>query len=181
MPDYQLGKIYKISNDIDDEEYYGSSTYPYLTERMRCHHNCCKDITGRRDSILYKKMREIGFEHFKIELVERYPCNSKEELNIKEQYYLDLHKPKLNDFNAIGQSEEYYKERKREKYLENRDEVLKINKERYEKNKVEILKKQKEYTEKNHDKINAKITCSCGCIISKKSLKRHLQRIAHIE
>lgn len=53
-------------------------------------------------------MREIGFEHFKIELVERYPCNSKEELNIREQYYLDLHKPKLNEFNAVSQGDEFY-------------------------------------------------------------------------
>ena len=179
MPDYQLSKIYKIINDVNNDEYYGSSTYPYLTDRMRCHRNCCKDISGRRDSILYKSMREIGIEHFNIILVEKFPCNTKKDLNIREQYYLDLFKQALNEFNAISKDDDYYKQRKREKYLENRDEVLKINKEYYEKNKVELLKKQKEYHEKNRDKILEKITCSCGCILAKKSLKRHLERITH--
>ena len=173
MPDYQLAKIYKLINDIDDDEYYGSSTFPYLTDRFRCHRNCCKDLSGRRNSILYKKMREIGVEHFKIILVEQFPCNSKEELNIREQYYLDLHKPKLNEFNAVLQDNEFYKENKRKKYLENKVEVLKKHKERYEEKKDEILEKQKEYYIKNKHKIFEQITCECGCIITKKCLKRH--------
>ena len=33
---------------------------------------------------LYKKMKEIGKEHFYIELIEKYECNSKEELEKKK-------------------------------------------------------------------------------------------------
>ena len=37
---------------------------------------------------LYQLMREIGQDNSYIELIESYPCNSKEELKAKEGYYI---------------------------------------------------------------------------------------------
>ena len=51
----------------------------------------------------YKLMNEIGVEHFKIELIENYPCDSKEELLAKEGYYIRTMKPSLNR-NVAGRS-----------------------------------------------------------------------------
>jgi len=37
------------------------------------------------------QMRDIGVEKFYIELIELFPCNSKEELVAREQYYIRLY------------------------------------------------------------------------------------------
>jgi hypothetical protein len=41
-----------------------------------------------RDGLIYKEMRRLGQEHFYIELIENYPCASKEELVSKMQFYI---------------------------------------------------------------------------------------------
>ena len=66
--DYSKAKIYKIVNDIDDDIYIGA-TCQALSKRMAEHR---KSMKSKRDSHikLYKKMNEIGVEHFKILLVE---------------------------------------------------------------------------------------------------------------
>ena len=96
MPDYTHGKFYKLINSINSDIYIGSTTYPYLSERLHAHRGQSKDNTGRRDSKLYIFMRDIGKDNFKIELIEKYSCNSKKELTEREQYYIDELKPSLN-------------------------------------------------------------------------------------
>ena len=41
-----------------------------------------------RDCNIHKLIREIGEDRFYIELIEPYPCNSKEELTAREGYYI---------------------------------------------------------------------------------------------
>lgn len=63
--------VYKIINDIDDKIYIGS-TSTELWHRMSQHR---ADARKGEKSPLYRHMREIGIEHFKIELV----CNTDKE------------------------------------------------------------------------------------------------------
>ena len=76
MPDYQQGKIYKISNTIDDEIYVGS-TCEVLSQRMARHRSLCK---RSNTSLIYKHMNQLGVEHLYKELVEDCPCDRDEEL-----------------------------------------------------------------------------------------------------
>jgi hypothetical protein len=76
---YQNGKIYKIVNDVNDMIYVGS-TVSQLRLRMESHKECAKTRTSR----FYAAMNEIGKPHFKIVLVQPFPCTSKDELNAKE-------------------------------------------------------------------------------------------------
>ena len=41
-------------------------------------------------------MNEIGFEHFSIQLIEDYPCESRIELYKRESHWIDLLQPTLN-------------------------------------------------------------------------------------
>ena len=90
-------------------------------------------------------MREIGIEHFKIELIEKVECENKTQLRKREQYFIDELKPELNMFRAI-ENPNYIRK--------NREERNKQNNERYHANKEILLKKQKEYAEKNKEEIS---------------------------
>ena len=86
MPvDYSKGKIYKILNSVNNIEYVGSTTRPYLSTRMAGHRHDAKTQT----SPLYKAMNEIGAEHFRIVFHSVFPCNSKDELEAEEYRVLD--------------------------------------------------------------------------------------------
>ena len=48
------------------------------------------------DYPLYRKMKELGVDNFLIQLVEEYPCQSKEELHKREGEWIKQEKPSLN-------------------------------------------------------------------------------------
>lgn len=69
--DYSQGKIYKIVNDVDSKEYIGSTCKP-LYYRFGSHlRHCYENI---RKCHVHKYMLAYGPEHFKIILIENYPC-----------------------------------------------------------------------------------------------------------
>ena len=78
---YKDGKIYAVRNDITEDIYIGSTTMA-LSKRMVKHR--CDAKTRPHLSFFYTFMSETGIEHFYIELVENYPCNSVEELRKRE-------------------------------------------------------------------------------------------------
>jgi hypothetical protein len=75
MADYSKGKIYKLSGNGRD--YYGSTTQP-LTKRYYHHKN---NITGC--------IREMLGTDFKIELIEEFPCKTKQELEDRELFWIN--------------------------------------------------------------------------------------------
>ena len=94
MINYQMGKIYKVVNDVNDIIYIGSTAQPKLCNRMRDHRSRSQDLS--RTSTLYTAMRSIGVAHFKIVLICLYPCSTKEELEAKEFMV-------INELKADGQ------------------------------------------------------------------------------
>jgi hypothetical protein len=84
MPDFQEGKIYMIWSPAGPLRYYGSTCLS-LARRMATHRY------GHRNGICIsssKVFEAYGIELCKIELVENYPCASKEELNAREGFYI---------------------------------------------------------------------------------------------
>jgi hypothetical protein len=93
MNGYMDGKIYKISNELDNDIYIGSTILD-LHDRLIRHRAASKIKPHYR---LYKHIREIGgWGKAKIELVEEYPCRNREELQSRERYYYDKLCPVLN-------------------------------------------------------------------------------------
>ena len=79
-----ISRVYKIVNDINEHVYIGSTTQ-ILCRRMTEHRKLALKGCERK---LYKHMRDIGIEHFKILLVREYKDISKDRLKCKEDKYI---------------------------------------------------------------------------------------------
>lgn len=84
MPNYQEAKIYLITSNECDKAYLGSTTLP-LRERLRSHKSA-PNGTGHKTPCTSKSVM-IG--EYDIYLLEAYSCSSKEELILREQYWMD--------------------------------------------------------------------------------------------
>lgn len=102
---FSKGKIYLISNDIDDKVYIGS-TIKELDERWQQHLYKLHNISKTNIDGLYGHMHRLGANHFKIELLEAYPCNNKKELYKREGYHQLANKAALNMNIAGGKPKE---------------------------------------------------------------------------
>ena len=154
MPDYNNGKIYKLYNTITDDIYIGATTRLLrvrLTEHRRARHNIkyqqCK---------LYIYFNEHGAEHFKIELLENYNCNSKAELATKEGEYIRALSPALNT-RIAGRTQRQYTEENHETILIQRRRAYLRNIDRhkryYKDNKATIDVQTKLYIQRNKERI----------------------------
>ena len=129
---YQKGKIYMITDVAYQERYYGSTIEP-LTKRM-IHHKHKFFHLDYEDKPFFRSVNYIfdkfGFENCKIELVENFPCNSKEELTKREGFYIQS-----NDCvnkHIAGRTKEEYKEQTREKKMKgNWNTTMRTRKKRY--------------------------------------------------
>jgi len=177
MNRYQRGKIYSIRSDSTDEIYIGSTIQP-LSERLREHRNKYKlHKEGKYHYVSSFKLLEHD-NHY-IELVELYPCNSKEELQRREG---EIMRTTNNIVNRViaGRT-------RREHYEDNKERILQYQqqykKQFYEVNKEDIQQYKKQYYEVNKEAIlqqqKQKITCECGTIHTINTKARHLRTIKH--
>ena len=139
MVNYSEAKIYKILNTVDDEIYVGSTTQP-LSKRMGKHRMNAK----YRATKFYQHMNDIGIHNFYIELIEKFPCNSNEELYTKEGEWIR----KIGTLNQLvaGRTKQQYRE-------QNKDKLRKQNQEYKEQNKDKYREQSRQYREQNKDKI----------------------------
>ena len=91
MIDYQKGKIYKLWSPSKNLVYYGSTTKS-ISQRLTQHKKNCKCYNNNNIKGYCTSYLIIDCEDFKIELVEEYPCNNKNELLIKEGEYIKNNK-----------------------------------------------------------------------------------------
>ena len=118
MPDYSKAKIYKIYSYENDDVYYGS-TCETLSQRMTRHRSYLKSYKEGKGKYI-TSIQILEFESAKIELVENYPCNSKEELLQREGYYIRNNNC-VNKYIPDRTKKEYnkaYREANNEKYTE---------------------------------------------------------------
>ena len=199
--DYNNGKIYCIRNSINDEIYVGSTTQR-LSKRF-CWH---KKDTKKQNSNLYKEMQRLGVEYFYIELIEHYPCSSKEELHKREgeiirematlnqrvsgrnhkEYYLENHEKELNRCRAYRENNREKEQIRSRTYYENNKEKEQERVRQYRENNKETENlRSKIYREENKDLLKEKrakpIVCPCGVIVSTGSLTRHKRTQKHLD
>ncbi len=67
-------------------------------------------------------------------------------------------------------NKEYIKEYKKNYNENNKEQIVETKKKWYENNKEQILEKKKE-----------KVTCECGCMVSKRNLVKHQKTNKHLE
>lgn len=85
---YSNAKIYKIVCRKTGLVYLGSTTNPYLSRRLGQHHSDYKrHLEGKTNYRTSFKIIEGG--DFFIELIEIVECNSRDELNKRERYWIE--------------------------------------------------------------------------------------------
>jgi hypothetical protein len=132
MPDYQKAKIYKLWSPSKNLVYYGSTTQT-LSQRLAKHisHYNCRTKN-------YSSFIILDCEDYKIELVEEYPCNNKQQLEKKEGEYIKANEC-VNIFVPCRTPKEYYEQHKEQECIRHK----KYN----QKYKEEIKEYQKNYRE----------------------------------
>jgi len=121
MPDYSKAKIYRVY--CGEDEYIGSTTRP-LSERMNEHRCAFKKQT--KSYMTNKIFEKHGVENCKIELIEDYPCERKEQLNRREGE-IQRGRTCVN-YQTAGQTQKEYYASTREKWLEYHKEYYLKNK-----------------------------------------------------
>ena len=140
---YQNGKIYKILNSVDDEVYVGS-TMQRLCSRMAKHR---ATMSNKPHYKLYQHMSLHGQDKFYIELIEQFPCSTKEELRAKEGEWI----------RQIGTLNTQIAGRDKNGWYENnREQWLQSQKEYRENNRETIRHKQREHHKNNAETIREK-------------------------
>jgi hypothetical protein len=153
MPDYQNSKIYQIICSETGERYVGSTTQT-LAQRKSQHvskyNQWLKGKCGRTSSF-----RIIERGNYRIELIELFPCDSKEALFAREGHFI-REIVCVNKIVAGRTGSEYYsdncekiRERNKQYKKENSDKI----KEQHKQYKKENSDKIKEYREENREKI----------------------------
>ena len=203
MPLYENSFIYKLKHneDYDDLNIYIGSTTNFRGRKNQ-HKTCCNNEKSTNyNFFVYKYIRDNGgWDDWVMTPIEKYSCDSKKELEIKERYYIDLLRPTLNKQiptrtfkewyeNNKEKIAEYHKERyennkeiinqKHKEYYKNNKEYSKEHSKKYYENNKEFFKeKHKQYYEANKEKFKEyfkeKVICDhCGCESTKHHLKRH--------
>jgi uncharacterized protein (DUF2344 family) len=149
MPDYQLGKIYKIECNVTEKVYIGSTCEPTLARRLTKHLTNYKRYLNGTYSYV-SSFDVLQNRNYDIVLIESYPCNSKDELHARERYYTNnidcVNKIKNQGmYHEIGEKEyqKQYHEKNKDKLKEKHEcacggKYTHINKQHHEKTKKHL-------------------------------------------
>ena len=182
--DYSKTIIYTIRSK--DSIYVGSTTH-FVNRKNQHKSNIYNENVKEYNYKLYKTIRENNGE-WDIQPYSKYPCNDVVEQTIEEQRICLLLKADMNskscgtglNYSELG-NEEYYKQYR----TENKDKLLEYYKQYYNENKDKISEKQKQHYTVNKEKLlehmKQKITCECGCIVSRTNLSPHKKTKKHMK
>jgi hypothetical protein len=146
MANFQNGKIYKIVDLTTNEIYIGSTIKETLSHRLAQHtSNYRQFLDGNYHFVT--SFNILKNNNYQIELLELYPCETRDELNSREGFYIKNNS--CINKNIAGRT-------KKEYYEQNKEEILENNKEYQQKNKQELAEKSKEYRKQNKEQIAEK-------------------------
>tara|TARA_R110000787_G_scaffold243602_1_gene349608 strand:- start:449 stop:991 length:543 start_codon:yes stop_codon:yes gene_type:complete len=140
MVNYQNGKIYAIKSNSGDKLYVGSTTKDYLSKRMAEHRRAFtawEKGNGKR-CMSHELFSQYGVENCYIELIELFPCNTRDELATRENHYIRS-LVCVNKYLAINPLTK--KERAAE-YYEKRSEYVKRHVAEYREKNIEAVRRR---------------------------------------
>ena len=88
MPNYQNGRIYKIVCNTTGLEHINATTLP-LCQRIAQHREEFKRFLNGTNKQYCDSYKVLSSNDYQINLLEKYPCNSKEELTAKKRYWIE--------------------------------------------------------------------------------------------
>jgi hypothetical protein len=153
MVNYAESKIYKIVCNVTGLVYIGSTCEPTLAKRLTKHVGTYRCYLNNKYHYV-TSFKVIENSDYYIELIEKYPCNDKDELLQRERHWSNqiycVNKYKAGLYNQLG--------------------VKEYNKQYRETNKVTLKKNQ-----------TVKHVCACGGRYSQSNKSTHAKSIKHIE
>jgi len=143
---YQSAVIYVLQ--CIDNYYYIGSTINNPRFRLNNHKN---DSNKYPDRPVYHHILKIGWHNVMLQVVEEYPCDTKEELQLKEDQYI---KESIQDDYCLNHirakvSSDERKENVTNYYLTHREQILKQHKTYLESNKQKVDAYQATYRQEN--------------------------------
>jgi hypothetical protein len=125
--DYQNGKIYKVWTLLGIEIYIGSTAQKLLSSRMNNHRNDYNQWmnNGKKGkTTVYNLFEKYGIDNCKIELIEKFPCKDKPELEAREGHHQRLHRDTMVNKIIAGRTRAEYR-------VENAEIIKKKSGEKY--------------------------------------------------
>ena len=159
MPDYKNGKIYRIVCNITGEMYYGSTCKSSLCYRKAEHNSHVKRYDENKTPNKCASYAIIKRGDWDMFLVEKCPCDSKDELRMRERYYIENHDC-INKHRAIISAAEL-KELKRQSYERNKEDISKREKEKRENRTEEDMAKLKQHNKDKYEKNKEDVLAKC--------------------
>jgi hypothetical protein len=143
MPDYQNSKIYQIICSETGDTYVGSTTQTLAQRKSQHVSKFNQRKKGKGDGTSSYDIIERG--NYRIELIELFPCDNKEELHAREGHFIR----EMLCVNKIvaGRTRSEYRN-------ENREEINEQKARYREQNRDKIKERNVRYREQNRDKIN---------------------------
>ncbi len=155
--DNSQANIYRVTNDFSSDVWI-RSTCDTLVKKFSVHKaDAIRNL--RKDCILHNLIREYGFDRFRIQLIEDFPCEDLYQLRQRQGHYIW----ELQAINKYADDKDY-----REK---NREHM----KERYKQ-----YSKKPEVKERVKERSSELVVCECGCSLRRDSLKRHQKTQVHL-
>ena len=197
--DYSNGKIYTIRSHQTNKYYIGSTRMKTLAQRLGSHRGQYKNYLKDNTNDYISSFEILKYSDYYIELLEDYPCSSKEQLFKREGELQRQFKSEIVNIQLCGRSKEEIKANCKI-YYESHQEEIKVHAKLYrETNNEEIKTKSKVYRDlhKEKQKVYIKIytasnkelisqrkkqplTCQCGANIRTDYQRQHNKTTKHL-
>ena len=159
--EFQNGKIYAIRSHQTNKYYIGSTNHATLAQRLGKHRSNYKDYLNNNNGYI-SSFEILQYTDHYIELLELYPCNTKDELRRREGEIIRQYKSEIVNISIAGRTAAQYSQ-------ENKQVILAKQKQYYINNKQLILETQKQTT-----------ICECGLTTTFHHKLRHMKSTKHI-
>jgi hypothetical protein len=176
--DYSRCLIYKLccNDPTITDEYYGHTTDKI--RRKIQHKYSCNNPNKYYNSYVYQFIRENGgWENWSMIVVEEYPCENKNQAEVRERFWIETQQSTLNKVIPTRTKQEWCEEHK--------EEILEKRKQYYDEHKEEMLEKRKQYYDEHKEEIreqrNQPFDCECGGSYTNRHKSRHMKTQKHLK
>jgi hypothetical protein len=176
MPKYENAVVYKLCcDDPEITDIYVGSTCNFKVRKNKHKSACTNENAVNHNLYVYQFIRENGgWDAWSMILVKKYPhVVDNQELLKKERKWITRLKATLNKIMPTRTGKEWK--------MDNKEHVKQYNDQYRIENTKHIKQYNDQYRKLNRNKINEKIPCDCGCLISRSNLVRHKNSKKHKE
>ena len=179
---YATSKIYKVVDNSYTMCYYGSTTQQ-LSKRMtkhRMHYKLFAEGKSKGRFSVFDIFDAHGVDNCKIELVEECPCESIEQLNKREGFYIQNNE--CVNKRIAGQTVPEWRSANRDHVRQKQAEWRSANLEHSKQtiadwrsaNRERVKQTNADWKSANRERLQEKVTCDvCGGVFSRQCLDRH--------